>query len=144
VKDLHLDQQPTISGTPSVAAAPPEPGRRQQTEAKRDFIERFADKQVGKLMAIEIKKTFKLADSVTVEIQYRVLDKSADPAQKEFMTVDPEARILTASIKVSGDIGTLLQFVKSFRGNMHFNIANDVFSSMRSGFVVGEKDSLGF
>jgi hypothetical protein len=89
-----------------------------EQEAKRDFIEKFADNETSKLMSTEIKPTLKLVDGVNIDIQNQVLDKSTDPVQQAFLTLDPGARILTTAITVSGDTESLLKFGSSFVGNI--------------------------
>src|ERR1035438_5271109 len=87
--------------------------------AKRNFIEKFIDKEVIKLIAADIKPKLNLVDGVNIEIRNCVLSKSTDPAQQAFLSAAPEARILSTGITVSGDTGSLLTFGSSFSGNIN-------------------------
>ncbi|MBI5508223.1 MAG: hypothetical protein HY903_05670 [Deltaproteobacteria bacterium] len=123
VRELTLDLAPAAPAGPTALPAPVPPSREEQASlaekaAKKTALEKLVDKEVVKAAATELKKSFKLGDNVIVEVQNRVLSSSTEETQQAFLAAHPQGRILTTTIKVSGDTADTLKIGGAVSGNL--------------------------
>ncbi len=119
-QDATLELRPRAT-TPAAGLPAPAPQSSEERatfaaeRAKRSFLDKFADRQVERLLERELKQALTLGPA-NLEVRNAVLERSPDPAQQAFLRAHPRGRILSTSIRVSGDSGSALQLGQDLRG----------------------------